>query len=86
MAPYWSMLISSWHKVCKLYFLAGGTPSGSCTWPMLSQPKSSAQAGRQVIYKSKGGTSMGIGNLNSAFEKADRLLEQNLLNFTQLRH
>jgi hypothetical protein len=37
-----------------------------------------AQAGRQVIYKSKGGTSIGIGNLNSAFEKADRLLEQKL--------
>jgi hypothetical protein len=38
----------------------------------------SAQAGRQVIYKSKDGTSKGIGNLNSAFEKANRLLEQKL--------
>ncbi len=39
----------------------------------------SAQADRQVIYKSKGGTSKGIGNLSSAFEKADRLLEQKLI-------
>jgi hypothetical protein len=28
----------------------------------------SVQSGRQVIYKSKGDTSQGIGNLNSAFE------------------
>jgi hypothetical protein len=33
---------------------------------------------RGVIYKSNGGISKGIGNLNSAFEKADRLLEQKL--------
>jgi hypothetical protein len=38
----------------------------------------SVQAGRQVIYKSKGGTSKGIGILNSAFEKAGRLPEKNL--------
>jgi hypothetical protein len=37
-----------------------------------------SQAGRQVIYKSKGGTLNGIGNLNSAVEKADRLVEQKL--------
>jgi hypothetical protein len=38
---------------------------------------------------SNGGTSKKIRNLNSAFEKADRLLEQKLigsLSFTKLRH
>jgi hypothetical protein len=39
----------------------------------------SAQADRQFTYKSRGGTSKGIGNFNSAFEKADRLLEQKLV-------
>jgi hypothetical protein len=38
----------------------------------------SAQAGRQVIYNSNGSTSKVIENLNSAFEKADKLLEQKL--------
>jgi len=25
-APYWSVLLSSWRKVCKIWCLAGGTP------------------------------------------------------------
>jgi hypothetical protein len=58
--------------------LACGTPAGTCNCPRLRQPKS-AQADRQFIYKSKGGTSKGIGNLYLAFEKADRLLEQKLI-------
>jgi hypothetical protein len=33
---------------------------------------------RGVIYKSNGGASKGIGNLNSVFEKAESLLEQKL--------
>jgi hypothetical protein len=46
---------------------------------MLSKPKSAEHKEVAKLFtKAKGGTSKGIGNLNSAFEKADRLLEQKL--------
>ncbi len=44
---------------------------------MLSQPKSAMhQQAAKLFQHSTGGTSKGIVNLNSAFEKAERLLEQ----------
>jgi hypothetical protein len=43
---------------------------------MLSQPKSAVHQQAAELFQHTGGTSKGIYDLNSAFENADRLLEQ----------
>jgi hypothetical protein len=62
--PYWSVLISSWRKVCKIYCLAGGTLA------VLATVQCSANPSQQWRHLKEN------WNLNSAFEKTDRLLEQ----------
>ncbi len=47
-----------------------------CNCTMLSQPSLQCTSGPPSYLNSTGGTSKEIVNLNSAFEKADRLLEQ----------
>jgi hypothetical protein len=61
-----SPLLGSHNFCIKFLQLSNVKPSQVCM----------AQAGRQVISTALGGTSRGIVNLNSAFEKADRLQEQ----------
>jgi hypothetical protein len=60
--PYWSVLISSWRKVCKIYCLAGGAPAVHATVQCSANP---SQQWRHLKEN---------WNLNSAFEKTDRLL------------
>ncbi len=75
-APYWSVLISSWRKVCKLYCLVGSTPAGTCNCPMLSQPKSAVLQQAAKLFQQHWRYLKGNYELNLAFENADRLLEQ----------
>ncbi len=78
-APYWSvlMLISWWRKVCKLRCLAGSKPAGTCNCPMLSQPKSTVLQHAAKLFQQHWQHLRGNSELNSAFEKVDRLSEQN---------
>jgi hypothetical protein len=56
--------------------LAGGTPAGICNYPMLIQSKSAMLQQAAKLFQKHWRRLKGNNELNAAFEKANRLLEQ----------
>ncbi len=66
-----ALLVRSWRKVYKLSCLTGGTPAGNVKLTQVCGATAGSKLFQQHWRHLKGNH-----GLNSAFEKADRLLEQ----------